>query len=72
MQKSSSHTWWSFEVVNLFFVLHLENVKTFVSDNQNVVWLPGKAEIAEGKFDTDQKKWEAEISQKKKAWRRGG
>jgi hypothetical protein len=41
-------------------------MKVFGSDNQSVQWLLGKAEKAKGKFDMDQKNWEAEIDKKRK------
>ncbi len=47
-------------------MLHLEYLKGYGSDNQNVEWLIGKAEKAKGKFDTDQKNREAEIARKRK------
>jgi len=65
-RKFQSPKWWSFEVVNLLLVLHLEYLKGYGSDNQNVEWLISKAEKAKGKFDTDQKNREAEIARKRK------
>jgi hypothetical protein len=65
-KKFQPSKWWSFEVVNLLLVLHLEHMKRFGSDNQSVQWLLGKAEKAKGKFDMDQKNWEAEIDRKRK------
>jgi hypothetical protein len=45
-KKFQPSKWWSFEVVNLLLVLHLEHMKGFGSDNQSVEWLLGKAEKA--------------------------
>ena len=46
-------------------MLHLEYLKGYGSDNQNVEWLISKAEKAKGKFDTDQKNREAELKLKR-------
>jgi len=53
-------------VVNCLLVLHLEYLKSFGTDNQNVHWLLGKAEKAKGKYETDQKNRENENSRKRK------
>jgi len=50
----------------LLLVLHLEHMKVFGSDKQSVEWLLGRVEKAKGKFETDQKNWEAEIARKRK------
>jgi len=41
-------------------------MKVFGSDKQSVEWLLGRVEKAKGKFETDQKNWEAEIARKRK------
>jgi hypothetical protein len=65
-KKFQPSKWWSFEVVNLLLVLHLEHMKGFGSDNQSVEWLLGKAKKAKGKFKMDQKDWKVEIARKRK------
>jgi len=44
-----------FQSPKWLLVLHLEYLKSFGMDNQNVHWLLGKAEKAKGKYETDKK-----------------
>jgi hypothetical protein len=66
-KKQKSKTWWSSNVVETFFPLHLDNTMEFSVRDQNTVWLTQKAALHKSTFEMDQHNKETKIAKSRAA-----